>query len=596
MSSQRTMVLDDVRSNTKKLKSDFLGQMEHRLSAMIDDVMDNLHKTEYPERVLMMSDPSMMRDKRKATVPGKLPEKEFRSRPSLLTEMLEVPHIRTIHHIFIAVLCLVMLHTILTDIIETNTIDLGIQRLMDAFYKPLTTLRILISIEFFALFLLFPSFYLWSTHRLNYNQETRRMIDYGAVGLFATFLVSFMYFPARALLQDRLIGPASSCLVAMEQCRLLMKMWAFVRHNVPKALMFDHKKEVTIRGIAEEGKVGEEKDDSSPSSGLLRKRVKTDETSRTRSGLDAEGTTSPLNENLHLSGPALNGPSRKVMGKQALDSWISWDDKKSPCPSFSRYLYFYLAPTLIYKDQYPRSSTIRWNVVCWNFAQVFGCIFYANMVVGKACALYFSKFGLPGHPMTPSMLCNAIFSLMLPGILGLVFGFYLLLHSWHNAFAEMLRFGDRLFYKDWWNRSSFSDYYKTWNLIVHDWLYTYVFKDAWESGLGRRYKVLPTTLVFLVSSVFHEYILAFSLNFFLPVLFILFGGFGFALYFKNIEGSAGNVFMWVGLTAGTGIIVSTYSMEYFARINCPTENEGSVLDFFIPRTLSCGAFQWSQAT
>lgn len=48
----------------QKLKSDFLGQMEHRLSAMIDDVMDNLHKTEYPERVLMMSDPSMMRDKR----------------------------------------------------------------------------------------------------------------------------------------------------------------------------------------------------------------------------------------------------------------------------------------------------------------------------------------------------------------------------------------------------------------------------------------------------------------------------------------------------------------------------------------------------
>lgn len=51
-----------------------------------------------------------------------------------------------------------------------GSIDLGIQRLMDAFYKPLTTLRILISIEFFALFLLFPSFYLWSTHRLNYNQ------------------------------------------------------------------------------------------------------------------------------------------------------------------------------------------------------------------------------------------------------------------------------------------------------------------------------------------------------------------------------------------------------------------------------------------
>jgi hypothetical protein len=42
------------------------------------------------------------------------------------------------------------------------------------------------------------------------------MIDYGAVGIFATFLLSFIYFPARALVQNPL-GPASGALVTMEQ-------------------------------------------------------------------------------------------------------------------------------------------------------------------------------------------------------------------------------------------------------------------------------------------------------------------------------------------------------------------------------------------
>jgi sterol O-acyltransferase len=74
--------------------------------------------------------------------------------------------------------------------------------------------------------------------------------------------------------------------------------------------------------------------------------------------------------------------------------------------------------------------------------------------------------------------------------------------------------------------------------------------------------------------VFHEYILAFSLNFFLPTLFLLFGGFGFALVFiKTFQGPMGNVFMWLGLMAGTGIIISSYSIEYFARINCPSSSE-----------------------
>lgn len=36
---------------------------------------------------------------------------------------------------------------------------------------------------------------------------------------------------------------------------------------------------------------------------------------------------------------------------------------------------------------------------------------------------------------------------MLPGTLVLILGFFSILHSWLNAFAEMLRFADRMFYR-----------------------------------------------------------------------------------------------------------------------------------------------------
>ena len=32
--------------------------------------------------------------------------------------------------------------------------------------------------------------------------------------------------------------------------------------------------------------------------------------------------------------------------------------------------------------------------------------------------------------------------------------------------------------QDWWNSTSYADYYRTWNVVVHDWLYAYIYKDV----------------------------------------------------------------------------------------------------------------------
>ena len=145
--------------------------------------------------------------------------------------------------------------------------------------------------------------------------------------------------------------------------------------------------------------------------------------------------------------------------------------------------------------------------------------------------------------------------------------------------------------QDWWNSSTYASYYRTWNVVVHDWLYTYVYKDVYEL-CGRRSRVIPMMVVFFISSLFHEYIITFTFRCFYPILLLMFGGFGCKLlgnrstatrflflycflilfhyfffcyripvvfaFFTNVERRLGNIFMWLTLFIGTGLFMSLY--------------------------------------
>ena len=51
-------------------------------------------------------------------------------------------------------------------------------------------------------------------------------------------------------------------------------------------------------------------------------------------------------------------------------------------------------------------------------------------------------------------------------------------------FGELIKFGDRQFYDDWWNVKDFAGYYRKWNIVVHEFLYYYVFQDAVRFSKG----------------------------------------------------------------------------------------------------------------
>ncbi|XP_032173717.1 sterol O-acyltransferase 1 isoform X1 [Mustela erminea] len=427
--------------------------------------------------------------------------KIFVLRQSLLDELFEVDHIRTIYHMFIALLILFILSTLVVDYIDEGRLVLEFSLLSYAFGKlPVamwtwcTMFLSTLGVPYF-LFQRWARGYSRSTHPLVHSLFhcfLFMVFQIGVLGLGPTYVVLAYTLP-----------PASRCIVILEQIRFVMKAHSFVRENVPRVLNSAKEKSETI-----------------------------------------------------------------------------------PIPTVNQYLYFLFAPTLIYRDNYPRTPTVRWGYVAMQFLQVFGCFFYVYYIFERLCAPLFRN--IKQEPFSARVLVLCVFNSILPGVLVLFLTFFAFLHCWLNAFAEMLRFGDRMFYKDWWNSTSYANYYRTWNVVVHDWLYYYAYKDfLWF--FTKRFKSAAMLAVFAVSAVVHEYALAICLNFFYPVLFVLFMFFGMAFNFivnDSRKRPIWNVMMWTSLFAGHGVILCLYSQEWYARQHCPLKNP-TFLDYIRPRSWTC---------
>ncbi|KHJ47182.1 MBOAT family protein [Trichuris suis] len=225
-------------------------------------------------------------------------------------------------------------------------------------------------------------------------------------------------------------------------------------------------------------------------------------------------------------------------------------DIKNACPTLKNFIYFLFAPTLIYRNVYPSHDHVSWSSF---LLSAFGCV--------------------------------------LPASMSYLLAFYAVLHSWMNAFAEMLRFGDRMFYMDWWNCTTMPSFYRKWNCIVYDWLHAYVYQDICAL-LGGSRKIIAKMAVFLLSAVVHEYILTISLRLFNPVLFVEFffgaGPVGVMLLMRSTKGSKWNFCLWLMIMLGNGILYCAYCREWYARQNCACAQTNS-LDFLLPCSWTCSS-------
>ncbi|XP_071956472.1 sterol O-acyltransferase 1-like isoform X2 [Antedon mediterranea] len=503
----------------QNIKSDIVQEVDHLLDEKLESIL-----TETDALTIQEAHPENASSHSKSRGRDPLAVKEFKVRESILTDLFADRHIQTIYNIFVAIMIVFSLNTLVYDLLVHGRIMVNLNIISWAFGNLPAVLWIWALMQMYTMIVVFSLFQYWAYHR----HKTVRLPDIFWLCVYISLQIFFLVFPVGFVIHNEL-PPASAFIIMCEQARLMMKSHAFVRENIPRAIAYK------------------------PHS-------------------DSDLTRRDALQRLAEDTPLRNGEIKPELS-----------DIGEPCPDFSKYLYFLFCPTLIYRDSYPRTSKVHWNVVRMNLVQVLACTFFTYYVFVRFCVPVFKNFGQ--EDLTLRNLMLASFSVMLPATLVLVLGFFAILHSWLNAFAEMMQFADRQFYKDWWNVKTYSSYYRTWNIVVHDWLFTYIYRDLQLLGFGKFFSMMA---VFVISATMHEYILTVSLNFFYPVLFFMFGGVGVSFTFLPGKNSSQpwNVFLWVSLFIGSGVIMCLYSQEWFARINCPRQIE-SQWDFVIPRSWTC---------
>ncbi|XP_065186431.1 diacylglycerol O-acyltransferase 1-like [Sycon ciliatum] len=224
--------------------------------------------------------------------------------------------------------------------------------------------------------------------------------------------------------------------------------------------------------------------------------------------------------------------------------------------------YFIVAPTLCYELNFPRSPRIRKRFLMRRSIEV---VVLGNVLLGLG-----QQWLVPTImnsmetfiEMSYSRMVERILKLAIPNhLLWLVF-FYWFFHAFLNVTAELLRFGDRQFYKDWWNAGSMERFWSTWNIPVHKFARRHIYQPLMEEGFSR---ITATVVVFLVSAFFHEFLVSVPLSMFRTWAFI-----GMALQIPTSlfcshvlgGGNWGNVVMWLSLILGQPIAALMYVHDY----------------------------------
>lgn len=247
-----------------------------------------------------------------------------------------------------------------------------------------------------------------------------------------------------------------------------------------------------------------------------------------------------------------------------------------------KFLYFFFCPTFIYRDIYPRLPYIRWNNVIIQLFNFIICIFSIYIFFRYSCEPYFSSYNISNYLSIYQFIYDSL-TFAFPGMMFMITGFFLILHTWQNLFSELLTFGDRLFYEDWWNCTNFEEYYRKWNLVVHEWLYYYVYNDSIRLSKGRISKTISKFLVFIISNILHEVIIYLFMGSFFPILGIFFGGPGILFTYIKFKNSKANILFWVKLFIGIGLILTLFLREIQAIFLF--EEKGIVVESHIPKSV-----------
>lgn len=163
--------------------------------------------------------------------------------------------------------------------------------------------------------------------------------------------------------------------------------------------------------------------------------------------------------------------------------------------------YFWWAPTLVYQPVYPQTTHIRWTFVLKRFLEVIGLTVFIWLATAQYAVPTLRNSLDTMAVLDVTSILERIMKLSTISLIIWLAGFFALFQSFLNALAELLCFGDRNFYDDWWNSTNLQMYWSTWNKPVYHFMRRHVFSPL----VGRGWSVQAAgAMVFVFSGILHE--------------------------------------------------------------------------------------------
>ncbi|GMH92448.1 hypothetical protein TrST_g1899 [Triparma strigata] len=231
--------------------------------------------------------------------------------------------------------------------------------------------------------------------------------------------------------------------------------------------------------------------------------------------------------------------------------------------------YFWFAPTLTYQIAFPKSKHgIRLTYI---FGLLLRMSITAALIVFLVKQTIFPTVdklvgSIQAGKLDPIEAAESLVKLAIPNTYVWLLVFYFYFHLFMNLLAEILCFGDRVFYKDWWNCTEIGSYWRLWNLPVHMWMVRHLYMPSIRAHVPPMFANL---IVFLFSAVLHEYLI--SVPFHMVRLWSFLGMMGqVPLVFltkyldRKFKGSSvGNIIFWLTFCVlGQPCAILLYSIDY----------------------------------
>ncbi|KYR01982.1 membrane bound O-acyl transferase family protein [Tieghemostelium lacteum] len=222
----------------------------------------------------------------------------------------------------------------------------------------------------------------------------------------------------------------------------------------------------------------------------------------------------------------------------------------------SHFTYFLCVPTLVFETQFPRTKSIRASYLLKEVLACFGTFLMFYLVTCRVSPIY--------KKVNDTPLLLVLIQLSLPSMSLWMLGFYGVFHCLLNIFAELTRFADREFYQDWWNATTFDQWWRKWNRPVHKWMLRHVYTDSMYTVKMKKTGAMVST--FLLSALLHEMVMIFSFKFVRPILsatMILQIGLVWFTQLPMLQKTRfGNVVMWITVFVGQPLVQLLYSTHY----------------------------------